>query len=122
MRETGAPPADELELSQDWQDPAVVSAALQVGPEDDVFTVCGAGDTALALVLQGARSVTCVDARLPQLALAELKLRAAEGMPVSGLRSVLGFDIGGNRVSLYHRVRGRLSAGSQGYWLSLIHI
>ena len=111
-----AHPDDQIHLSQDWQDPAVLSAALRIQPDDDVLSVCGAGDSALSLAIDDARSITCVDARVPQLALAELKLRAAEGMPVPGLQSVLGFDIGGNRVSLYHRVRERLSEGSRTFW------
>lgn len=109
-------PESRICLGQDWQDSAIVSAALRIQSDDDVLSVCGAGDNAFALAIDGARSITCVDPRVPQLALAELKLRSAEGMPVPGLHSVLGFDIGGNRVSLYHRVRERLSEGSRIYW------
>ena len=109
-------PHERIHLAQDWQDPAVLSAALRIQPDDDVLSVCGAGDSAFALAIDDARSITCVDERVPQLALAELKLRSAEGMPVPGLQSVLGFDIGGNRVSLYHRVRERLSEGSRTFW------
>ena len=35
--------------SQSWEDPALLEAALRVGPEDDVLSVCGAGDNAFAL-------------------------------------------------------------------------
>ena len=92
-----------ISYAQVWEDPAVLSAALRIQPDDDVLSVCSAGDNAFALAIDGARSVTCIDLSRPQLALAELKLRAAQKMPLPGLQSMLGFDIGGNRVSLYRR-------------------
>lgn len=106
-----------ISYAQVWEDPAVLSAALRIQPDDDVLSVCSAGDNAFALAIDGARSVTCIDLSRPQLALAELKLRAAQTMPLSGLQSMLGFDIGGNRVSLYRRrVRDHLSPDTRAWW------
>ncbi|HCH63153.1 MAG TPA: hypothetical protein DFR83_10135 [Deltaproteobacteria bacterium] len=106
-----------IRQAQTWDDPAVLSTALQIQPDDDVLSVCAAGDNAFALAIDGARSVTCVHPHRAQLALAELKLLAARVMPVQGLQSILGFDIGGNRVSLYRRrVRDHLSAEARTWW------
>jgi len=99
---------ERLSYAQCWEDPAVLTQALDVGPGDDVLSVCSAGDNSFALAIAGARSVTCVDLSAPQLALAELKLTAARVLPVEGLRSLLGLDEAGRRTWLYHQVRDHL--------------
>jgi S-adenosylmethionine-diacylglycerol 3-amino-3-carboxypropyl transferase len=98
-----------LNYAQCWEDPAVLQGALRVGPDDDVLSICSAGDNSFALAIAGANSVTCVDLSVPQLALAELKLRAAEALPVQSFRSLLGLDPGGRRIWFYHHVRPLLS-------------
>jgi S-adenosylmethionine-diacylglycerol 3-amino-3-carboxypropyl transferase len=107
---------ERISYAQVWEDPAVLSAALRIQPDDDVLSVCSAGDNAFALAIDGARSVTCVDISEPQLALAELKLRAAEALPVQSLRSLLGFDAAGRRVWFYHYVRDRLTHRARCFW------
>lgn len=104
-----------LAYAQCWEDPAVLQRALRVGPDDDVFSICGAGDNAFALLAAGARSVTCVDTAEPQLALAEYKLEAARALPVQSFRSALGLDAFGRRVWFYHHVRPALGPRARGY-------
>lgn len=108
--------SDRISYAQCWEDHRVLQAGLQVGPDDDVLSICSAGDNAFALLVAGARSVTCVDFSAPQLALAELKLVAARELPVEGMRNLLGFDAPGRRVFLYHQVRGALSATARAWW------
>jgi S-adenosylmethionine-diacylglycerol 3-amino-3-carboxypropyl transferase len=107
---------DRISYAQCWEDHRVLEGALRVGPDDDVLSICSAGDNAFALAIAGARSVTCVDFSAPQLALAELKLVAARELPVEGLRNLLGFDAPGRRVFLYHQVRGALSEPARRFW------
>jgi S-adenosylmethionine-diacylglycerol 3-amino-3-carboxypropyl transferase len=108
--------AREISYAQCWEDPAVLLDALVVGPEDDVLSVCSAGDNSFALAIAGARSVTCVDLSLPQLALAELKLAAARALPIQSFRALLGLDEPGRRVWFYHQVRDGLSETARRYW------
>ena len=105
-----------LAYSQTWEDPAVLLRALRVGPADDVLSICGAGDNAFALLLAGAGSVTCVDTSEAQLALAEYKLRAAQGLRLTPFRSALGLDAFGRRVWFYHHIRPRLGARARGFF------
>lgn len=105
-----------LAYSQAWEDPAVLVRALRVGPEDDVLSICGAGDNPFALLLAGARSVTCVDTSEAQLALAEYKLRAAQALPLLSFRSALGLDAFGRRVWFFHHVRPTLGPRARGFW------
>ena len=55
----------------------MLQAGLQVGPDDDVLSICASGDNSFALAIAGARSVTAIDLSAPQIALAKLKLAAA---------------------------------------------
>ena len=110
------PLKERVSYAQCWEDPAVLRAALQVGPEDDVLSVCSAGDNSFALAMDGPRSVTCVDLSGPQLALAELKLVAARELGLDGMRSLLGLDEFGRRIWFYHSLREALSPRARAWW------
>lgn len=87
-----------------------------MGPEDDVLSVCGAGDNPFGLAIDGARSVTIIDSSMPQIALAKLKLVAAQALDVERFRSFLGAGDIGQRVYLYHGLRTRLDESSVAFW------
>jgi S-adenosylmethionine-diacylglycerol 3-amino-3-carboxypropyl transferase len=107
---------ERLSYAQCWEDPAVLSAALQVGPDDDVLSICSAGDNSFALAIDGARSVTAIDLSVPQLSLAELKLKAICAFPPDGVYTLLGLNDFGRRVYTYHQLRSTMSMKSRAYW------
>ena len=105
-----------LSYAQCWEDPAILQEALQVGPEDDVLSICSAGDNSFALAIAGARSVTALDLSQPQLACAELKLAAIKAFPPDGVYTLLGLNAFGRRVFTYHQLREQLSETARRYW------
>lgn len=105
-----------ISYAQCWEDPRMLTEALAVGPDDDVLSICSAGDNSLALAMAGARSVTAIDLSLPQLALAEAKLVAARELPIQSVRSFLGLGHFGRRVWFYHYVRPHLSEEARAWW------
>lgn len=107
---------ERLSYAQVWEDPMILSEALQVGPEDDVLSICSAGDNCFALAIDGARSVTAIDLSLPQLALAELKLHAIRSLPPDGVFTLLGLNAFGRRVYTYHQIRAGLTMKTRQYW------
>jgi len=109
-------PHPRLAYAQCWEDPGVLRQALRVGPDDDVLSICGAGDNAFALLLDAPRSITCVDHSAAQLALAELKLEAARQLPVHSFRSALGLDALGRRVWFYHHLRPSLGPRARAFF------
>lgn len=108
--------AKGISYAQCWEDPAVLQAALQVGPDDDVLSIASAGDNSFALAIAGARSVTAVDLSFPQVALATYKLACARHLPVQSVRSALGYGDFGRRVWFYHHLRDRLPDDVRAYW------
>jgi S-adenosylmethionine-diacylglycerol 3-amino-3-carboxypropyl transferase len=108
--------AKGISYAQCWEDPRMLTEALAVGPDDDVLSICSAGDNSFALAIAGARSVTAVDLSLPQLALAEAKRVAARELPVQSVRSFLGLGHFGRRVWFYHYLRPHLSDEARAWW------
>jgi S-adenosylmethionine-diacylglycerol 3-amino-3-carboxypropyl transferase len=108
--------ATSISYAQCWEDPAVLQAALAVGPDDDVLSITSAGDNSFALSIAGARSVTCIDLSFPQTALAELKLLAVRELPVQSVRSLFGLGHFGRRVWFYHFLREKLRPPVREYW------
>ena len=107
---------DRISYAQSWEDPEVLQAGLRVGPDDDVLSICAAGDNSFALAIAGARSVTAIDLSGPQIALAKLKLAAAQHFDVERFRSLLGVGPIGQRIYLYHDLRPTLDDATREYW------
>ena len=80
------------------------------------MSICAAGDNSFALAIAGARSVTAIDLSGPQIALAKLKLAAAQHFDVDRFRSFLGVGPIGQRVFLYHTLRPNLDDATREYW------
>ena len=94
----------------------VLQAGLRVGHDDDVLSVCAAGDNSFAMLIAGARTVTAIDLSGPQIALAKLKLAAAKNLDIDRFRSFLGLGSIGQRVFLYHELRSTLDDETRAYW------
>jgi S-adenosylmethionine-diacylglycerol 3-amino-3-carboxypropyl transferase len=104
-----------LSYAQVWEDAAILQAALQVGPDDDVLSIASAGDNSFALAIAGARSVTCIDLSFPQLALTELKL-AATSLEYDEFIRLLGATAEKNRRGLLQKIHHELSPDVRLYW------
>lgn len=107
---------NRISYAQSWEDPQVLQRALRVGPDDDVLSICASGDNSFALAIAGARSVTAIDLSAPQIALAKLKLIAAQHLDLERFRSFLGVGPIGQRVFLYHELRPNLDEQTREFW------
>jgi S-adenosylmethionine-diacylglycerol 3-amino-3-carboxypropyl transferase len=105
-----------INYAQCWEDFNVLRTALRVKKGDRVLSICSAGDNSLALAIDGASEVICIDVSAPQLALAELKWVASQELKQSGIMTLLGLNDAGRRVFLYHQIRDKLSSPSQLWW------
>ena len=105
----------ELRYSQVWEDHRLLEEGLAVGADDDVLSIASAGDNALALLLQGPRSVTAIDLNPAQMALVELKVAAIRRLSHAEMVALLGVREGPDRLGLYERLRGELSAASRAF-------
>ncbi len=107
---------DTLRYSAVWEDHRLLEGALALGPGDDVLCICSAGDNALALLLDGPRSVTALDMSPAQAALMKLKLAAlARFEDWDDLAALIGLRPGAP-LDLYDRLRPHLDDQATG-WL-----
>lgn len=111
--------ADEAVLvrsSMGWDDPRILEAALRPGTGSRILSLDASGDSAFAMLVQGAGEVTFVTASPAQHALVELKRAALLGLGHDELARFLGVMPGSDRAALYMRVRPLLSADARTYW------
>lgn len=99
-----------------FEDAAIERAALQLAPkaangQSRAFCIASGGDTALALLLDGAR-VRAVDINPAQIALCELKVAALAALKADEFQSALQNDA----RALLPALRSQLSPASQGFW------
>lgn len=112
---TGQADLQLIRYSQVWEDHAVLTGALRVSNEDDVLSICSAGCNALALLLEGPRSVTALDVSAAQAALLSLKIAAIEHLPLSGLLELLGVEPG-DALARYGELRPALPEEARAYF------
>ena len=110
---------DQIRYSRVWEDHDILEEGLGIRPDDDVLSICSAGDNALALLLAGARSVTAIDMNAAQTALLALKIEAIERLEHSEICCLLGIgagSAGAEAARLYRRVRGDLPRAARDFW------
>lgn len=104
-----------IRYSQVWEDHLILEEGLAVGPDDDVLSICSAGDNALALLLREPRSVTAVDLNPAQTALLHLKIAGIRKLTRDELATLLGVREG-ERGPLYDRVGEDLPGAARAFW------
>ncbi len=112
-----SPGFQRILYAQAWEDPEVLCAALEPGPDDHVLSIAAAGDNSLALLLAGAGRVTGLDLSLPQTAVCELKVQGIRHLEYDEFVSLLGVRPGGGAPeALFKAVRPHLSDDARGWW------
>jgi S-adenosylmethionine-diacylglycerol 3-amino-3-carboxypropyl transferase len=98
-----------------WEDAELLQRALEPGPGKRILSIASAGDNALALAAAGA-DVVAADLSIPQLACTELRIAAIRTLDYEELLAFLGVDEHADRLSVYAKLRGGLSANAAAYW------
>ena len=107
---------DQVRYSQVWEDHTLLEQGLKIAPDDDILSICSAGDNALAMLLQGPRSVTAIDMNPAQTALLELKLAAIRSLNHADFVILLGIRDGSDRLQLFEKIKGQLSEEACAFW------
>ncbi|MEE2786230.1 MAG: DUF3419 family protein [Myxococcota bacterium] len=107
---------DQVRYAQVWEDHALLEEGLQIDENDDVLSICSAGCNALALLLQGPKTVTAVDMNPAQIALLELKLASISELTYDGFTQLIGVCSSTDRRELYGTVRVVLSPMARRFW------
>ena len=102
--------------AQSWEAPEALCAALSLQASDRAVSLCSSGDMGFAFAIAGAESVTIACSSAAQIALGKLKLAAAMALDVDRFRSFIGVGPIGQRVFLYHEIRGQLDPATRAYW------
>lgn len=113
---TAASRNSDIVYSQCWEDPRTASRALALTADDDLLVVTSGGCNALALVLEGPRTVTAIDRNPGQTHLLELKIAAIGALGHADLLAFLGARASRDRLALYRAVAPSLPAAARTYW------
>jgi S-adenosylmethionine-diacylglycerol 3-amino-3-carboxypropyl transferase len=105
-----------IHYSQCWEDPEILTEALEVTRKDDVISIASGGDNTFALLLNHPRSLTAIDMNPAQIFLVELKIRAIQKLDYDDFISLIGVRHCENRHKLYLYIRPFLSESAKGYW------
>ncbi len=102
--------------AQCWEDPESDREALQIRPDDTVFSITSGGCNVLTFLIDNPRSVYALDVNPRQNYLLDLKMGAFAVLPYFEMLELLGVRDSRRRRDLYGRVRGALGKESRTYW------
>jgi S-adenosylmethionine-diacylglycerol 3-amino-3-carboxypropyl transferase len=105
-----------IHYSQCWEDPEILTEALEVTREDDVISIASGGDNTFALLLNHPSSLTAVDKNPAQIFLMELKIRAIQMFEYDDFVGFIGATPCRDRERLYSYIRLSLSDMARSYW------
>jgi S-adenosylmethionine-diacylglycerol 3-amino-3-carboxypropyl transferase len=100
-----------------WEDADILCEAL--GPAargGRLLSIASAGDNVLALLTLDPAEVVAVDWSAPQLACLDLRMAAFRHLEDAALLGFLGVSPSMERLAVYRRLRGELSAGARAFW------
>ncbi|CEM35387.1 unnamed protein product [Vitrella brassicaformis CCMP3155] len=104
-----------------WEDPRIDQRLFRLSESDHVITLCSAGDNALDYILEGAK-VTAVDLNPCQIALAELKMVAAQCLPYEEFFAIFALsDTALLRARYFSQLRPKMSSLGQRFWDSYVY-
>ena len=106
----------KIRYAQCWEDADVLLEALQLDSTDTCLSVASAGDNTLALVGAGAKRVIAADLSPAQIACLELRVAAYRNLKHAEFLELLGQNASKQRIDLYKRCRGDLSASVRHFW------
>jgi len=107
---------DGLLYGQNWEDSSVDAEALEIGPDDRVIAIAGAGCTVLELLSKGPLSLDAVDRNAAQIHLTRLKLASACRLPADQAAGFLGGIAGSGRISTLEELAPHLDPETAAYW------
>jgi S-adenosylmethionine-diacylglycerol 3-amino-3-carboxypropyl transferase len=105
-----------IHYAQCWEDPRLLTQALDITPDDDIISIASGGENSFALLLHNPRSVIAIDRNPEQVFLVELKMRAIQKLEYDDYVAFLGVRESRLRDRLYSVVRLFLSDNARQYW------
>ena len=107
---------EDVLYAQCWEDPALDRIALNICPDDVVFSISSGGCNTLTFLLDDPAKIIALDISPYQNYLLELKIAAFRKLSHGELLEFVGVRPSDRRLEFYQRIRGELTHASQAYW------
>lgn len=107
---------EDILYAQCWEDPQIDRAALNITPDDVVFSITSGGCNVLTFLIDNPRQVIALDINPHQNFLLDLKIAAFKNLSYEALLEFIGVRESGRRLKLYERLRSLLEKESLAYW------
>jgi S-adenosylmethionine-diacylglycerol 3-amino-3-carboxypropyl transferase len=107
---------EDILYAQCWEDPALDRIALNIGPDDVVFSITSGGCNTLTFLLDDPAEVIALDISPYQNYLLELKIAAFRRLNYDELLEFVGVRQSERRLALFERIRAELTDMTQAYW------
>ena len=109
---------NKIYYSQCWEDPEILSQALEITPDDTVLSVTSGGCNTLALALKGPKHIVALDVNPAQNYLLELKIAAIKSLAHEDFLKFVGVSKSIDRLAIFGRIKPKISIEAQLWWSS----
>lgn len=110
---------NNIKYSLCWEDPQLVTRALQISRKDVVLTVASGGENVFALLLQNPKKVIAIDNNLSQIFLVRLKAAAIKTLEFEEFLEFVGLRQSSQRLHYLDKCLKHLQNDEIAFWNSM---
>lgn len=105
-----------ISYSMCWEDPLILSEALEVSKQDSVLLIVSGGENILSLLLKNPNKIVGIDIKKEQIYLTKLKVVCIENLEFDEFVRFLGIKSSDNRLEIFNNIKKYLEKEEIEYW------
>jgi len=105
-----------ISYSMCWEDPLILSEALEVSEQDNVLSIVSGGENILSLLLKNPNKIIGIDIKKEQVYLIKLKIAGIMNLEFDEFVRFLGIKPSDNRIEIFNNIKKHLEKQEIEYW------
>ena len=105
-----------ISYSMCWEDPLILSEALEISKQDSVLSIVSGGENILSLLLKNPNKIVGIDIKNEQIYLTKLKIACIENLEFDEFARFLGIKPFDNRLEIFNNIKKYLEKEEIEYW------
>ena len=107
---------EDIRYAQLWEDADVLLAAVGDSPNRTLFSICSAGDNALAMLCLDPKKIVAMDLSAAQIECLRIRMHAYDRLSHSQFLKLMGSRPSTHRDALFDDVIADMPAASRSFW------
>jgi S-adenosylmethionine-diacylglycerol 3-amino-3-carboxypropyl transferase len=105
-----------ISYSMCWEDPLILSEALEVSKQDSILSIVSGGENILSLLLKNPNKIVGIDIKKEQIYLTKLKISCIKNLEFDEFARFIGIKPSNYRLEIFNNIKKYLEKEEAEYW------